>query len=139
MANIKDWIKDKVGNIFIPKTLTSAVYDDNNIPLSDTLDTLNSNLSTDYSKNSFLIKEGTNRYLYCLNSTVITINTQNAYNQIGAVSIKPNKDYYAPAIFGINADFSGLIRIDTSGTISVYIANFTGDTYIWCQLRFYTD
>ena len=44
MANIKDWITDKLGNIFIPKTLTSAVYDDNNIPLSETLDTLNSNL-----------------------------------------------------------------------------------------------
>ena len=45
MANIKDWIKDKLGNTFIPKTLTSAVYDDNNIPLSETLDTLNGNLS----------------------------------------------------------------------------------------------
>lgn len=48
MANIKDWIKDKVGNIFIPKTLTSAVYDDNNIPLSETLQTVNNAISKDY-------------------------------------------------------------------------------------------
>lgn len=55
MANIKDWIKDKLGNIIVPKTLTSAVYDDNGTALSDTLDTLNSKFAVIYETDTFTI------------------------------------------------------------------------------------
>lgn len=46
MANLIGWLKNNLnGNLIIPKTLTSAVFSDSGVPVSGTLDTIQTNLT----------------------------------------------------------------------------------------------